>query len=316
MYVAGVTNVETMVIAKFDNVGHLVTGFGSSGIAQTTVIPALTDGGAVALDSNLEIVIDGYTSNHNFVVAKFLATGLFDPAFGSNGIAFTNSLSSLNSCPAIAVDINNNILVGGTSTAYDGVSNNMVVARLTSTGAIDYTIGTNGFATTNVIPGLTVGSGFVAVNGLDNAFVGGFDGLHLIVAEMYSGAEIFIANPAVLSADAFAIYWYGNNPSYYQDFLTIDFYAAVITDPAVRLDVVNNVLGSLAIYVSLYEGQPNLNLVANLTPGWDGPLHKVNELLDIAHAGSASQIDSFFASLHERIVAIRAVLSAFSVYPN
>ena len=138
----------------------------------------------------------------------------------------------------------------------------------------------------------------------------------LVVAEFYSGSEIFIANPGVLSASAFPIYWYGNNVDYYQDFLALDFYAAVITDATVRSAVLAAVQASLADYVAIYEGQPNINLVGSLTPAWDGMFADLNHALDITYAGSASQIDTFFANLHSRIVAIHNELAAFSVFPS
>ena len=296
IHVGGVTS-EALVYAKFDDIGTL------SFISETPAIAALVDGGPIALDSNRNLLIGGYTNNQVFVVARFLTDGYLDEAFNPfgaiPGIAYSSALSSLDSCSGLCVDTQNNVLVGGISTAYDGVSNSMVIARLTPSGFVDSNLSSNGLAFTGIIEGLVSG-GFVATSLLDNPFVGGYDGTKLVVAEMYSGAEIFVNNASNLQPDLYKIYWYGNIPAIWKNYLAIDVFAQIIENADAQTYLVEQLNASLNQYALIYAGQPNLNLLTSTTPGWDNQLAQLEVLLVAHNPESESQIHEFFVKFNAR----------------
>ena len=187
------------------------------------------------------------------------------------------------------------------------------MARFTTTGAIDTTFGTAGIGTTGIISGLQTG-GFVAVNSTTNPFLGGFDNLShvtkLVVAEILSGAEIIITDPAELRGSAFSIYWYGSNPAIYQDFFSIAFYALIIIDPTAQAATIAAVDASFALYTSAYENQADYNLAASTTPGWDAHFAAVQAGLVVAYPGSSAQINACFSNFNARRLAVRNELLA------
>jgi uncharacterized delta-60 repeat protein len=311
IYVGANTTEDTLLIVKFTRTGDVDTEYGSSGIAQTDPITHLVNGGPVALNYDRKVVIGGFTADKTFVAARFGLDGLFDPTFNGNGISYSNALSSLNSCASICIDSNNNVLLGGTSTAYDGVSISMVVARMTVLGAIDTTLSATGMVTTGTIADLQTG-GFVATDALSNIFTGGFDTAKLVVAGLYSGAQIFINNPQLLPAAVFKIFWYGNNPALFKDYLAAEFYAQVIADPVVRAIVVEQVNSSLDEYAAYAQNQLGFNLAASTTPTWDGNLSRLQAVLLIAYPDSTDDINEFFRQFNNRRTLVHLALLAFN----
>lgn len=101
---------------------------------------------ALAIQADANIVAVGSTridTAHTIVLARYLgSTGNFDTTFGTAGIV-TSSIGSPCSASAIALDGNNNIVVGGLS------GQRMLIARYLPTGALDTTFGSpNGYITT------------------------------------------------------------------------------------------------------------------------------------------------------------------------
>lgn len=317
VYVGGSTTDSKLVVAKFNNVGALAI-YGTSGIATTTAITNLADGGSIALDINKKIVIGGYTSNNTFVAARFTTTGTaLDTSYGTSGITTSNVLASgtLNTSPNLVVDTSNNTVLGGLTTLSDGVSRNMVAARFTTTGAIDTTLTSTGIASTSTIAGLTSG-GFVAVNSTTTPFLGGYvinsGSARLVVGKIYSGSEIIIPDPANLQGAAFSVYWYGSNPAIFQNFFSIDFYASAIADATARAATITAVNASLDAYAAAYADQPEFNLAASTTPGWDAQLDAVQATLVATYTASAAQINTVFTYFNERRTAVRNTLLVYA----
>lgn len=319
VYLGGCTTDSKLVVAKFSSAG-VAAGYGTSGIATTPAITNLADGGSIALDINKKIVIGGYTSNNTFVAARFTTAGTaLDTAFGTSGIATSNVLASgtLNASPNLVIDNSNNTVLGGLTTLSDGVSRNMVAARFTTTGTIDTTFTTTGIASTSTIAGLTSG-GFVAVNSTTTPFLGGYvinsGSARLVVGQIYSGSEIIIPDPANLQGAAFSVYWYGSNPAIFKDFFSVDFYANVIIDETARAATIAAVNASLDAYAAAYADQPEFNLAASTTPGWDAQLAAVQATLVATYntAQQVNQINAFFTNFNARRTAVRNTLLVYA----
>lgn len=309
VYIGASTFAGNLVVGKFDVAGNFdISSFGNSGVAQTSSITNLADGGGLALDSLERLVIGGYTTDKTFVVGRFSASGIADDTFGERGVTVSNGLRSLYACPNIAIDRSDSILIGGISPAFDGFSGHMVVARFTSAGAIDTTFTSTGIATTGTIPLSSAGTVCLAVNQINYPLIGGFGGTQLLVAQMYSGAQIIMKGPDALQGAALSMYWYGNNPAIFKNFFNIPFYALVITDTTARSATITAVYNCLDEYAVIYANQPHLNLVASTTPGWDRQLDVVQQALVEVYPDFASQIRTFFTNFNVCRTAIRKTL--------
>lgn len=303
VYLGGMTSTYTMFVIMLDPFGVIHGEFGTDGIASTSMITGLIDGGAIALGKDETIAVGGLTANQTFVIARFLPAGQLDPSFNATGIAYSNPVDVLNIFGNITVDSNNDIVVGGTASNYDG-SKSMIVARFTPLGILDIVFSSVGMATTGAIPHLLFG-GFVGTDKFDNIFVGGLtDVPGFVMAEMYSGEEIFVTNPTELSPSDLKAYYYGDNPDYLIKVVSPAFYVQSISDPSVRQEVLSVILTTLQDYIITYSGQQGWNLVWHL-------YRELNQFdidraaLVAAHEDSADEINSCFANLQARILALQ-----------
>ena len=120
------------------------------------------------------------------------------------------------------------------------------------------------------------------------------------MTQMYSGYEIFIDDPAILTPEDLTIYYYGNDSEYLIHVLSAHYYAQIISDPLAKLDVLSTVLATVAQYILVYSGQPGWNLVWHLYRELN-TFDQNRTALILAHPNSAAEITSFFARLENRI---------------
>ncbi len=120
--------------------------FGTAGLVQVTTPTVLQEysphGFAVQPDG--KILVTGYTvyQTQNVIVARFNADGSLDASFGTGGTA-TVTVSGLGYGTSLALQPDGKIVVGGVTEP----SFTWFLARLDTTGALDTTFGTAGFAT-------------------------------------------------------------------------------------------------------------------------------------------------------------------------
>jgi len=132
----------------FDTDGKVTTN--TPGITLDNLDNILDDdeGFAVAVDSNIRTVVAGLKAvgdSYDWVVVRYLEDGSLDPQFGGTGVVKVD-VGDYNSesdhVSAVLIDSSDNIYVFGKS---ESVSNDDIyVAKLTSTGALDPTFGTGG----------------------------------------------------------------------------------------------------------------------------------------------------------------------------
>jgi len=149
-----------MLVLRFLDTGALDTGFGSGG---RVVIAAGNFGGAahgVALQGDGKIVVvgQGNVGGYNqLAAARLLSTGALDASFGSGGIALpfvsasTTSLDSAAAAYQVRIRGDGSLVIAGHKPSFSYGSG--LVTRLTSSGALDTSFGTNGRTT------LTISSG-------------------------------------------------------------------------------------------------------------------------------------------------------------
>ncbi|MBL8792853.1 MAG: hypothetical protein JNM56_03015, partial [Planctomycetia bacterium] len=147
------------LLLRFNTNGTLDATFGSGGIVITDFGGTEDVVTALALQSDQLIVAVGTTNaggNIDFAVARYTTAGVLDANFDSDGRQTIDFAGDADVAFGVGIDGDGNIVVVGA--AFNGNDNDFAVARLTDTGALDNSFGTNGRFTEDV-------SG----NGLDDA---------------------------------------------------------------------------------------------------------------------------------------------------
>ncbi len=159
--------------------GTIDNTFGTAGkvVLPTTFVEVAN---AVALDATGKIVIAGMAdyadaTTSNFFVARLNTNGTLDNTFGSTGkkVIYV-SINNNDEANDVKIDGNGNIIVAGRAYDYNNSGqDDMALVRLTSSGALDNSFGTNGVAIINF-----AGSGDVAesiaLDAGNNIYVGGY----------------------------------------------------------------------------------------------------------------------------------------------
>ena len=175
----GPNGTSKLAVLRFTAAGVLDGTFGSSGVATpTTTGQAKAE--ALAVTGDGKIVVVGNVKNNNkfdTVVARMTANGMTDATFpapgSSNGVVtFDVGAGNSDAPSAVTLDANGRIIITGTvsstlSTAY--------VLRLSSTGALDGTFGTNGVLKGTFGGKAATGAG-AAIDGAGRLLVAGGDG--------------------------------------------------------------------------------------------------------------------------------------------
>ena len=130
-----------VLVAKYDSTGQLDAGFATQGIYLSTLPSA--DGSflatALAQDAGGNLLVAGGYGQGSVLVLRLTADGQLDSTFGTDGLTTIPVGSIANS---IAIQPDGRIVVGASDLNEAGRP--MVVARLTPSGAVDPSFGTNG----------------------------------------------------------------------------------------------------------------------------------------------------------------------------
>jgi len=185
------TSVSRFAVAKFDNLGVPVLGFGTSGI---TVIPNFSIGSidetsSISAQSDGKIVLAGTSSSMQIFPASSIQSyalsrvdgnnGLLDTSFGLGGKVMTD-LSSINldlNGNSVAIQSDGKIILGGRY--YNTVNSNssFSLARYNVNGSLDTTFGINGFILEDLVPGTMQEIGYsIAIQPDGKILVGGSKG--------------------------------------------------------------------------------------------------------------------------------------------
>lgn len=136
---------STVALVHFKTDGTLDTSFGTGGISNVSLVPAMGAGDAV-IDSADRIYIQGLAIPGGAAIVRFTTAGAVDTTFSSAGI----SILQTNFAPyALALQSDGKVLIAGTyqtggpkhATVTEGA-----VVRLNSNGSLDTSFGSNGAA--------------------------------------------------------------------------------------------------------------------------------------------------------------------------
>jgi uncharacterized delta-60 repeat protein len=138
---------NTLAVVRYDVHGALDPAFGNAGVATLTPPVGKNWPAAIALQSDGQILVAGFTGSDAIMtvsyVARLSAAGALDTSFGTNGFAMAP-------VPAtrfwtLAVRPDGSILAVGD---HDPGSLGVFLTQFTSAGAVDTSFGTNGYTTT------------------------------------------------------------------------------------------------------------------------------------------------------------------------
>jgi uncharacterized delta-60 repeat protein len=113
------SNNQDIAVVRYTSTGQLDTSFDGDGKVTTAIGTSHEAANAVAIDSNGNIVVAGFTnatsSNSNFAVVRYLNNGALDTSFGGTGKLNTPVAASTGAdvAGAIAFDSNGKIIVAG-----------------------------------------------------------------------------------------------------------------------------------------------------------------------------------------------------------
>ncbi len=103
-----------IAVARYNTDGVLDQSFGKAG--KTGIkFTEYSQANAVALQQNGKIVVAGFESytDGNYVVARFLESGVLDSAFGTNGVTVTDIGTLSDQAKDVVIQKNGRIIVGG-----------------------------------------------------------------------------------------------------------------------------------------------------------------------------------------------------------
>lgn len=147
----------SIVLARFLPDGGADTEFGVNG-EVSIAIPVSFQANAIAVQVDGKIVVGGSTNNgiygrnHQFdmALARFLADGTLDTAFGNGGVVITNVFGGEDRANAVSILPDGKILVGGwAATAGWPTQYDFVLARYLTDGRLDSSFGVNGIRSTD-----------------------------------------------------------------------------------------------------------------------------------------------------------------------
>lgn len=138
--------------------GDLNTAFGTSGVVTTDFTGGDDFGRAAVMDGSGSIIVAGYTENlgvggggdYEIALARYLPDGSLDPTFGTGGLVTTDLSSGQDDlAEALVLDSSGNIIIAGRTQTGAATDQEFVLARYTSSGALDTSFGTGGFVVTD-----------------------------------------------------------------------------------------------------------------------------------------------------------------------
>ncbi|MBK8092244.1 MAG: hypothetical protein IPK32_09780 [Verrucomicrobiaceae bacterium] len=141
------------IAARYLPNGGLDTTFGAGGKVETD-FGNFEAGQDLAVDASGNVFVagsafDGASGNVDFAVIKYLPNGQLDSAFGNGGLAKIDLGARYDSCRAVTLDANGQLLLAGAWRPNESPGYDFAVLRLTSDGILDFSFGDQGVLKTD-----------------------------------------------------------------------------------------------------------------------------------------------------------------------
>ncbi|QNK77968.1 T9SS type A sorting domain-containing protein [Winogradskyella sp. PAMC22761] len=166
-----ITGDRDFALTQYDSNGALDTSFGTNGITTLDINNQDDRANQSALQSDGKIITvgEGRNTTTDIIIARFNSNGILDNSYGVNGI-FTYDSGDGDFAKSIAVLPDNKVIIGSR------IFQNYVIMKITETGSLDNSFGTNGIVTTDlgyldIITDLKVHSdGKILITGFSSRF--------------------------------------------------------------------------------------------------------------------------------------------------
>ena len=140
--------------STFGQPGVLDQTFGINGKVLTSISPVSFEATSVAIQSDGKLVVLGHTNKLTigvFAVVRYQVNGSLDSSFANNGKFTYNLFTNNDRSQSIAVQPDGKILIGGhAETNTSTGESDFILLRLTASGSLDSSFGTNGLVITDI----------------------------------------------------------------------------------------------------------------------------------------------------------------------
>ena len=177
---AGYGNNDFAVV-RYNADGTLDTGFHNDGTATTAIGSGADRAYSVAVQSDGEIVLAGYSNNgsdDDFAVVRYNADGSLDTGFGTGGKVTTAIGSGIDIARSVAIQSDGKIVLAGYSN--NGSDDDFAVVRYNADGSLDTGFGTGGKVTTAIGSGTDIARS-VAIQSDGKIVAAGYSGNYFAV---------------------------------------------------------------------------------------------------------------------------------------
>ncbi|WP_170131213.1 hypothetical protein [Deinococcus yavapaiensis] len=142
---------RAVVVTVRGAAGSLDTTFGTAGVAVTKASLGESQANAMAVlpDGKIVVVGEAFGQLGDFMILRYDRDGILDSSFGTNGKVVVDFEGGRDVAEAVVVQPDGKVIVGGSasSSAASGRRESFAAVRLTSTGKLDASFGTNGKVT-------------------------------------------------------------------------------------------------------------------------------------------------------------------------
>lgn len=281
---------------SFNGTGYILYQFGS-GIATSSI------GIGVLAQSNGNIVITGDANISNIsqvMTARFLNNGTLDTTFNSAGSTAGVATLSVGATTfengpqgrQLSIDDTGKIVIAGLA-SIDGISN-LLMIRYAPNGLLDTSFANIGYLTLS-INGLNTQGLSLSIQSNGKLVTTGITNNQLFVARFIGGQT-----PQQPTS---TIALYGQNSDYILDFLMVNFYAGVITDPTAQAATIAAMHTIIASYAADYVDQPNFNFISYLYL-IEAQINSAQADLIFTYPDSTAQLNEFFVYINDQIATL------------
>ncbi len=136
-------------VVRFNGNGSLDTSFASGGV-RFAGFGSDDYANAVAIDSSNRIVVTGRSGAGSIAVARLTSTGAMDTSFSGDGKVTMSQANLRLSANSLLIQSTGKVVVAGRAESTSTNQGNFIVARFTTSGALDTTFGPGGIGSSQV----------------------------------------------------------------------------------------------------------------------------------------------------------------------
>jgi uncharacterized delta-60 repeat protein len=138
-------------LARYNPNGTLDQTWGGDGLVETSLTRGTDGAQAVAVQANGKVVATGFAAGKGgrFAVVRYKSDGRLDPTFSGDGVKATDFTKRLDEAFDVAIQADGKIVLAGCTRVGMFLGGRFAIARYTSDGKLDLTLGGDGKVTTN-----------------------------------------------------------------------------------------------------------------------------------------------------------------------